>query len=64
MRPGRVYVAPGGFHMTVANHGEGPVIQVDRSPPQHHCRPAVDPLFRSVAACYGPGALGVVLTPR
>lgn len=60
--PGRVYVAPGGLHMTVALQEGGPVIRLSRDPPEHFCRPAVDPLLRSVAQTYGPGAMAVILT--
>lgn len=62
VRPGEVLIAPGGKHMRVANPGTGPVIQLTDDPPERNCRPAADFLFRSVASCYGPRALGVVLT--
>jgi two-component system chemotaxis response regulator CheB len=55
-----VYVAPGDYHMTIKGRG-GP-IELNQAPPENFCRPAVDPMFRSVAAAYGPLALGVVLT--
>lgn len=63
--PGRAYVAPGDFHMTVARgpSGCGDVrIALNQEPPERSCRPAVDVLFRSVAAVYGAGALAAVLT--
>ncbi len=61
VRPGIIYVAPGGHHMTVVNP-TGPVLRIGDEPPVHFCRPAVDPLFRSVATTFGPAALGIVLT--
>ena len=36
-----------------------PVIALDEGPLINFCRPAVDPLFRSVGACYGSGAISV-----
>ena len=62
VRPGHVYFAPGDMHMRVLRMGEELVIVHDGSAPENFCRPAVDVLFRSAAAAYGPGALGVVLT--
>lgn len=61
LRPGTIYVAPGNHHMTVAN-GAHPALRIGDEPPTHFCRPAVDPLFASVAATFGPAALGIVLT--
>lgn len=60
--PGRIYVAPGGWHMTVENGPTSPVIRLDQGAPEHFCRPAVDPMLRSLAAVYGDGALAAILT--
>lgn len=60
LEPGRVYVAPGDYHMLLKARG-GP-LTLTQTPPENFCRPAVDPMFRSVAAAYGPATLAVVLT--
>jgi two-component system chemotaxis response regulator CheB len=61
LKPGTIYVAPGSHHMTVVR-GAQPALRIGNEPPVHFCRPAVDPLFASVAAAYGPATLGIVLT--
>src|SRR6185295_9809768 len=35
---------------------------IDHGPPENSCRPAVDPLFQSVAEVFGARALAVMLT--
>jgi two-component system chemotaxis response regulator CheB len=59
---GRCYVAPGGWHMIVERGRTGPIIRLNQAPPENYCRPAVDPLFRSLAQVYGAGVVGVILT--
>ncbi|MEP6493044.1 MAG: chemotaxis response regulator protein-glutamate methylesterase [bacterium] len=59
---GHVYVAPGGFHMTVKDDGGGPAIALDKTPALWGVRPAADLLFRSAATEFGAATLGVVLT--
>jgi two-component system chemotaxis response regulator CheB len=59
---GRIYVAPGDFHMKVEAKGTERVIRLTKEPPENFCRPAVDPMFRSLAQIYGPAVLSVVLT--
>ncbi|MGZ6018659.1 MAG: protein-glutamate methylesterase/protein-glutamine glutaminase, partial [Phenylobacterium sp.] len=59
---GRCYIAPGGWHMTVVRERAGPTIRLNQDPPESFCRPAVDPMFRSLAKVYGPGVLAVILT--
>ena len=57
--PGHVYLAPDDLHMGI---GAGGGIVLTREEPENHLRPAVSFLFRSLAAAYGPNALGVLLT--
>jgi two-component system chemotaxis response regulator CheB len=60
--PGRVLVAPGGYHLVVRRHGTAVVAELNEDPPENFCRPAVDVLFRSVKAVYGDRVLATVLT--
>jgi len=62
LMPGRIYVAPGGYHMTVDGNGTQKVLRINEDPPENFCRPAVDPMFRSVANIFGNRALAVILT--
>lgn len=61
LKLGAIYVAPGNHQMTVTRR-EAPCLRIGSGPPVNFCRPAVDPLFSSVAATFGPAALGIVLT--
>lgn len=62
LEPGTVWIAPGNWHMCVAREGSATLLRMNGDPPENSCRPAADPLFRSVAQVYGAGVLGVVLT--
>ncbi len=62
LRPGTIYVAPGDWHTTVAAEGTGRVIRLNQNPPENFCRPAVDPMLRSLAPIYGARLLTVILT--
>jgi two-component system chemotaxis response regulator CheB len=63
VRPGMLYIAPGGRHMVVRKKDGKAVIGINDEPPVNSCRPSVDVLFRSIAEVYRPaGVLSVVLT--
>jgi two-component system chemotaxis response regulator CheB len=57
-----VYLAPGGFHMTVTGNSGAATISLDTSPTVWGVRPAADPLFVSAADAFGANAIGVILT--
>lgn len=59
---GHVYIAPGGRHMRLERSPEGQIIHLSDSDPVWGVRPAADILFNSVAQCFGPASVGVVLT--
>jgi two-component system chemotaxis response regulator CheB len=58
IRAGHIYVAPPDRHLLVEPGG----LCLGRGPKENRFRPAIDPLFRSAAQVYGPGAVGVILT--
>lgn len=62
LKPGRALIAPGDYHMVVARDGTQVRAILHQDPAENSCRPAVDPLFRSVANVYGPNCLAAVLT--
>lgn len=62
LRPGNVYIAPGGRQMQIVSGDTRPEVSITDDPPERSCRPSVDYLFRSVAHVYGPNVLAVILT--
>lgn len=62
---GGIYIARGNWHMETlpaTRPGAPASLHLTQEPPENHCRPAVDTLFRSAARVYGSGVLAVVLT--
>ena len=62
LTPGHAWIAPGNFHMKVTRTGLQCRLTLNQGSQENSCRPAVDVLFRSVAAAYGANVLGVVMT--
>jgi two-component system chemotaxis response regulator CheB len=62
VEPGRILIAPGDFHVELECQAGEIRCRLQQGPPENSCRPAVDVLFRSAAAAYGSGCVGVVLT--
>ncbi|RAU21763.1 chemotaxis response regulator protein-glutamate methylesterase [Paramagnetospirillum kuznetsovii] len=62
IRGGRVYIAPGDFHMVVEVKGTDKIIRLNKNPPENFCRPAVDPMLRSICAAYGKRVVACILT--
>ncbi len=62
VKPGTIYLAPGGRHMRVVRHGADVTIALDDGPPVNFCKPAVDPLFTSATEIWQTGTFAAVLT--
>ena len=60
--PGKAWIAPGDYHMVLEQKADGVYLKTNQDPQENSCRPAVDPLFRSVAEIYGAKTLSVILT--
>lgn len=59
---GRIYIAPGDFHMVIDKQDDRMVIRLNQEAPEHFCRPSVNPLYASAAKWYGSSVLAVMLT--
>jgi len=55
---GTITIAPPGAHLLL----NGGTLTLSSGPKEHGERPSIDPLFRSAAETYGPGAIGVLLS--
>lgn len=62
LQAGRILLAPGDFHMMIEQKGPERIVRINQNPPENFCRPAVDPMLRSVVKVYGPRVLTVILT--
>lgn len=63
LRPGRIYVAPGDRHLLVEMAPDkGLLARLSDGPAENFCRPAVDPLLRSLAAPGIGPVLAVIMT--
>lgn len=56
--PGTIYLAPPDRHLLI----DQDLLWLGRGPRENNSRPAIDPMLRSLAACCGSRAVGVVLT--
>ena len=63
IKPGRVFLAPAGRHLTLKRDGTGKVVtHLDAKPFDSLHKPSVDVLFTSAAEVYGRRVLGIVMT--
>ncbi len=62
LEAGTVYVAPGDFHLEIADKGGHLTTHLHHGDQVNFCRPAVDVLFTSAAKVFGGDLLAVVLT--
>ena len=60
--PGRVLIAPGGFHMSLQRSGANYYVNVKDGPPVCRQKPSVEVMFHSVAKYAGANAVGAILT--
>jgi two-component system chemotaxis response regulator CheB len=62
IKPGRILIAPGNFHIEVEKRSLAGIVHITDAPHVNSHRPSADVLFASVAKHYGNRALGVIMT--
>ena len=62
LKPGTIWIAPGGFHLSVHCDQSLKRLGINQDPAENSCRPSVDVLFRSLVPAFAGHVLAVVLT--
>ena len=63
LRPGGVYIAPGGRHLKVVPGANAEMTaRISDDPPENNCRPSADVLFRSASLHYPGQSIAVIMT--
>ncbi len=60
--PGKVLIAPGGYHMLLQRSGSNYYVVIKDGPMVCHQKPSVEVMFNSVAKYAGSNAVGAILT--
>ncbi|TDD97482.1 chemotaxis protein CheB [Flavobacterium cellulosilyticum] len=59
IQAGHIYLAPSDHHLMIEKKGR---LVVSKGAQENRSRPAIDPLFRSAAACFGNRTVGILLS--
>jgi len=62
LEAGKAILAPGDYHMEFAGTPQDLRVVLNQNPPENFCRPAVDPMLRSLTQVYGKRLLTCILT--
>jgi two-component system chemotaxis response regulator CheB len=62
LRPEEIVIAPGDAHIRLERKRGRATVRLDRDSAQSGCVPSVDVMLAAVAAAYGAGALGIMLS--
>ncbi|KGE71883.1 protein-glutamate methylesterase/protein-glutamine glutaminase [Spirochaeta lutea] len=62
VRPGRILIAPGDYHIVLERKRLATIVHLDSGPAKNGHRPSADVLFESAASIYGNRCMGVIMT--
>lgn len=62
LEPNVAYIAPGGKQMGIAAQGTNYTVVITDDPPENHCKPSVDYLFRALASTHKNRVLSIIMT--
>ena len=62
IQPRHVYIAPGGRHLVLRASQGSLYTGLSDDPPENHCRPSANRLFRTAAGAVGAGTVAIILT--